>query len=224
MKSDATIKKDVLEELRWQSEVEDTQIGVTVKEGVVTLTGVLKTFPQKLAAQRAVKRVSGVRGLAMDIQIQPANSGVYTDSDIALAVVNALSWNAVVPEDRIFVKVSDGQVFLSGKLEWSYQKYAVLNSVQNLAGIREIHAQDLVVEPRVRVVAVKQKIEAALERMANLNATAVDVEVHGDIVYLTGAVRSVIEKEAAEHAALRAPGIRKVVNQLKVRFHPELQI
>lgn len=224
MKTDSAIKNDVLEELRWQPEVEETEIGVIVNEGIVTLTGVLKNLSQRIAAERAVKKVSGVRGLVMDVQIQSKDSGSITDSDIARAVANALTWNAVVPQERIFVKVSDGRVFLRGKLEWGYQKYAALNTIGHLAGIREINAEDLLVEPSVRVMDVKHRIEAALERMADLDATAVDVEVHGDVVYLKGAVRSVIEKEAAEHAAFRAPGIRKVVNEIKVRYHPQVMV
>ncbi|HSR60865.1 MAG TPA: BON domain-containing protein [Robiginitalea sp.] len=220
MKADEDIKKDVLEELNWQPDIDETQIGVIVEEGIVTLTGTLDSFAKKLAAERAVKKVAGVRGLAMDVQVLFGEAFKRTDSEIARAAADALKWNATVPQERIMLKVEDGRVFLSGKLEWGYQKYAAINVLRHLQGVREVHAEDLVVEPRIRVVDVRHKIERALERLADVDATSVEVDVHGDTVFLKGSVRSVIEKEAAEHAAFRAPGVRKVINELKVRYYP----
>lgn len=220
MKTDEDIKKDVLEELNWQPDIDETQIGVIVEEGIVTLTGTLDSFAKKLAAERAVKKVAGVRGLAMDVQVLFGEAFKRTDSEIARAAADALKWNATVPQEHIMLKVEDGRVFLSGKLEWGYQKYAAINVLRHLQGVREVHAEDLVVEPRIRVVDVRHKIERALERLADVDATSVEVDVHGDTVFLKGSVRSVIEKEAAEHAAFRAPGVRKVINELKVRYYP----
>ena len=220
MKADEDIKKDVLEELNWQPDIDETQIGVIVEEGIVTLTGTLDSFAKKLAAERAVKKVAGVRGLTMDVQVLFGEAFKRTDSEIARAAADALKWNATVPQERIMLKVEDGRVFLSGKLEWGYQKYAAINVLRHLQGVREVHAEDLVVEPRIRVVDVRHKIERALERLADVDATSVEVDVHGDTVFLKGSVRSVIEKEAAEHAAFRAPGVRKVINELKVRYYP----
>ena len=211
---------DVLDELRWQPEIDETQIGVIVEDGIVTLSGTLDSFSKKLAAERAVKKVAGVRGIPMDVQVLFGEAFKKTDSEIARAAANALKWNATIPEERISLKVEDGRVFLSGKLEWGYQKYAAINVLNHLQGIREVYAQDLVVEPSIRVLDVRHKIERALERLADVDATSVDVDVHGDTVFLKGSVRSVIEKEAAEHAAIRAPGVRKVVNELKVRYYP----
>jgi osmotically-inducible protein OsmY len=220
MKTDVEIKKDVLDELRWQPEIDETQIGVIVEDGIVTLTGTLDSFSKKLAAERAVKKVAGVRGIAMDVHVLFGEAFKKIDSEIARAAADALKWNATIPEERITLKVEDGRVFLSGKLEWGYQKYAAINVLNHLQGVREVHAEELVVEPSIRVVDVRHKIERALERLADVDATSVDVDVHGDTVFLKGAVRSVIEKEAAEHAALRAPGVRKVINELKVRYYP----
>lgn len=220
MKTDIEIKKDVLEELKWQPYIDETQIGVIVEDGIVTLSGTLDSFAKKLAAERAVKKVAGVRGIAMDVQVLFGEAFKKTDSEIARAAADALKWNATVPEQQIAIKVEDGRIFLSGKLEWGYQKYAAINVLKHLHGVREVHAEELVVEPSIRVVDVRHKIERALERLADVDATSVDVDVHGDTVFLKGAVRSVIEKEAAEHAAFRAPGVRKVINELKVRYHP----
>ena len=220
MKTDVEIKKDVLEELKWQPDIDETQIGVIVEDGIVTLSGTLDSFAKKLAAERAVKKVAGVRGIAMDVQVLFGEAFKKTDSEIARAAADALKWNATVPEQQIAIKVEDGRIFLSGKLEWGYQKYAAINVLKHLQGVREVHAEELVVEPSIRVVDVRHKIERALERLADIDATSVDVDVHGDTVFLKGAVRSVIEKEAAEHAAFRAPGVCKVINELKVRYHP----
>lgn len=220
MKTDVEIKTDVLEELKWQPDIDETQIGVIVEEGIVTLSGILDSFAKKLAAERAVKKVSGVRGIAMDVKVLFGEAFKKTDSEIARAAADALKWNAIIPEERISIKVEDGHIYLSGKLEWGYQKYAAINLMKHLKGVREVHAEELLVEPSIRVVDVRHKIERALERLADIDATSVDVDVHGDTVFLKGAVRSVIEKEAAEHAAFRAPGVRKVVNELKVRYHP----
>ncbi len=220
MKTDVAIKKDVLEELKWQPDIDETQIGVIVEEGIVTLTGTLDSFAKKLAAERAVKKVAGVRGLAMDVQVLFGEALKRTDPEIARAAADALKWNATVPERRLTFKVEDGHIYLSGKLEWGYQKYAAMNVVRHLQGVREVHAEDLVVEPKIRVVDVRHKIEKALERLADVDATSVEVDVHGDTVFLKGSVRSVIEKEAVEHAAFRAPGVRKVINEIKVRYYP----
>ncbi len=220
MKTDATLKKDVLEELKWQPDIDQTQIGVIVEDGIVTLTGTLDSFAKKLAAEKAVKKVAGVRGLAMDVQVLFGDALKRTDPEIARAAADALKWNATVPEGQMAFKVEDGHVYLSGKFEWGYQKYAAINVLRHLQGVREVHAEDLVVEPKIRVVDVRHKIEKALGRLADVDATSVEVDVHGDTVFLKGSVRSVIEKEAVEHAAFRAPGVRKVINELKVRYYP----
>lgn len=220
MKTDIAIKRDVLEELKWQPDIDETQIGVMVEEGIVTLTGTLDSFAKKLAAEKAVKKVAGVRGLAMDVQVLFGEALKRTDPEIARAVADALKWNATVPEAQLKFKVEDGHVYLSGELEWGYQKYAAINVIRHLLGVREVHAEDVAVAPKIRVVDVRHKIVKALERLADVDATSVEVDVHGDTVFLKGSVRSVIEKEAAEHAAFRAPGVRRVINELKVRYYP----
>ena len=220
MKTDVALKKDVLAELKWQPDIDETQIGVIVEDGVVTLTGTLDSFAKKLAAEKAVKKVAGVRGLAMDAQVLFGDALKRTDPEIARAAADALKWNATVPEGQMAFKVEDGHVYLSGKLEWGYQKYAAINVLRHLQGVREVHAENLVVEPKIRVLDVRHKIEKALGRLADVDATSVEVDVHGDTVFLKGSVRSVIEKEAVEHAAFRAPGVRKVINELKVRYYP----
>lgn len=218
MKSDVDIKHDVLAALRFEPGIDEAGVGVLVKHGIVTLAGTLNSLSEKTAAEQAVKGVSGVRGLAIDLQVRYAQPFEHSDSEIAMAIANALDWNASVPKDKIEVKVEAGRVFLSGRVEWGYQKYAVINTVKNISGVRELYAQELVLEPKIRVVDARHKIERALERMADIDATQVDVDVHGDTVFLKGIVRSTLEKEEAEHAAMRAPGVRRVINELKVRY------
>lgn len=220
MKSDSEIKRNLLEALKDQPEIEETGIGVVVKQGIVTLMGSVRNLSQKLAAEQAVKRVAGVRGLALDLRVDWDRGNKLSDTEIAAAAADMLAWSVTVPKNRISIKVEDGRLFVSGKVAWGYQKYAALHALKSIQGVREIYARELVIEPAIRVVNVRHKIERALERLADVDASDVDVEVHGDTVFLKGAVRSVIEKEAAEHAALRAPGVRRVINELKVRYYP----
>ena len=220
MKTDAEIKDDVLNELAWQPNVDETEIGVIVEDGVVTLSGVLNNYAKKIAAEKAVKSVEGVKALAGDIEIKYGDSFKKTDKEIAKAVVDALEWNASVPEENIKVKVEDGWVYLSGKVKWSYQKNAAKRAVENLLGVRSV-IDNITIKQDVKPFEVKDRIKKAFERSAEIDANKVTVIADGNTVTLKGKVSSIKEKEEAESAAYRAPGVFHVINELKVQYYTE---
>ncbi|HJU45752.1 MAG TPA: BON domain-containing protein [Chitinophagaceae bacterium] len=216
MKSDAQIQKDVIDQLKWEPILNAAEIGVSVKSGVVTLSGQVDTYSKKIAAEKAAKKVIGVKAVAEDIQV--GISPVYrkTDTEVAEAVVNALKWNPSIPDDKIKVKVEDGTVTLEGQLDWNYQRTAVGNAVQNLTGVKYINNY-LTVKPTVTPSDVKRKIEAAFQRSATIDADKISVTVVDSRAILTGKVRSFAESEDAQYAAWSAPGINTVENRLQVQ-------
>ena len=220
MKTDAEIKDDVLNELAWQPNVDETEIGVIVEDGVVTLSGVLNNYSKKIAAEKAVKSVEGVKALAGDIEIKYGDSFKKTDKEIAKAVVDALEWNASVPEENIKVKVEDGWVYLSGEVKWSYQKNAAKRAVENLLGVRSV-INSITLKQDVKPFEVKDRIKKAFERSAEIDANKVTVIADGNTVTLKGKVSSIKEKEEAETAAYNAPGVFHVKNELRVQYYTE---
>lgn len=219
MKTDAQIKMDVLDELKWQPNVDETQIGVIVENGVVTLSGVVNDYSKKTAAERAAKRVSGVKAVAEDIEVKYGESYKKTDKEIAKAVVNALEWNASVPDDKITVKVEDGWVYLSGDVKWSYQRDAAKRTVEHLLGVKHV-ANNISIKQTVKATDIKDKIKKAFERAADLEAKNITVEVDGHTVTLKGKVHSLAEKEEARKTAFSSPGVYSVKNELKVEYYP----
>jgi osmotically-inducible protein OsmY len=219
MKTDAQIKMDVLDELKWQPNVDETQIGVIVENGVVTLSGVVNDYSKKTAAERAAKRVSGVKAVAEDIEVKYGESYKKTDKEIAKAVVNALEWNASVPDDKISVKVEDGWVYLSGEVKWSYQRDAAKRTVEHLLGVKHV-ANNISIKQTVKATDIKDKIKKAFERAADLEAKNITVEVDGHTVTLKGKVHSLAEKEEARKTAYSSPGVYSVKNELKVEYYP----
>ncbi|GAA4296210.1 BON domain-containing protein [Aestuariibaculum suncheonense] len=220
MKTDSQIKQDVLDELAWQSNIDETQIGVIVKNGVVTLNGVVDTYAKKIAAERAAKSVFGVKAVAEDIEVDFKMGQGKSDTDIATAVVNVLKWNASLPEDKIQIKVENAWVYLTGEVEWSFQKNAAKIAVENLHGVKGV-VNNIVIKQRVEPVEVKDRITKAFERSADLEAKNIKIEVDGGVVTLSGTVHSITEKEEARRATFFAPGVTKVINNLKVKFYPE---
>ncbi len=218
MKTDAEIKEDVLNELAWQPNVDETEIGVIVEDGVVTLSGVLNNYSKKIAAEKAVKSVEGVKALAGDIEVKYGDSFKKTDKEIAKAVVDALKWNSSVPEENIKVKVEDGWVYLSGEVKWSYQKNATKRAVENLLGVRNV-INSITLKQDVKPFEVKDRIKKAFERSAEIDANKVTVITDGNTVTLKGKVSSIKEKEEAETAAYRAPGVFHVKNELRVQYY-----
>jgi osmotically-inducible protein OsmY len=217
MKSDAQIQKDVMAELNWRPILNAAQIGVSVHEGVVTLTGIVDTYTKKIAAENAAKKVSGVKAVAEDIQVGPSPSYNKTDTEIAEAVLNALKWHSAVMENRIRIKVEKGFVTLDGEVEWEYQRTAAKSAIENLAGIKMIY-NFISVKPRVTASDLKSKINAALHRSAQIDANSINVEVSGSKVILSGTVHSIKEKEDADSAAWMAPGVSSVENRIAIHF------
>ncbi len=220
MKTDAELKNDVLDELAWQPNIDETKIGVIVEDGVVTLSGVVDNYTKKIAAEKAVKAVKGVKAVALDIEVKYGSDYKKTDKEIAKAVVNALTWDTSVPEDKISIKVEDGWVYLSGELKWFYQKDAVKKAVENLLGVKGV-VNSIQIKQVVEPGQIKERITKAFERSADVNARNVTVSVDGHVVTLRGTVNSMAEKDEAQRAAYLAPGVYEVKNELKVQYQRE---
>lgn len=220
MKTDVEIKEDVLDELAWQPSIDETQIGVIVENGVVTLSGVVNNYSKKLAAEKAVKNVEGVKAVAEDIEVLYGISYKKTDKEIAKAIVNAFEWNSSVPEEEISIKVENGWVFLSGEVQWMYQKNAARNAIKNLLGVKGV-SNSIKLENNIEPKEVKDRIKKAFHRMATLDSNAITLETHGHTVTLRGKVHSIKEKEDAETAAYNAPGVYDVKNELKIEYRTE---
>lgn len=215
MKSDSQIKSDVLAELKWDPAVDETDVGVLVDRGVVTLTGHLNTFAEKFAAERAARRVEGVRGIAVELDVKLSSTHKRGDPDIAQAAANALRWNSLVPDDRIQVEVEDGWVTLRGTVDWQYQSRTAEHAIRPLIGVRGI-TNAIVVKPHVNSANIADGITAALARHAAREARHIRVEVEGDVVTLEGKVDSLAEHDAAVGVASTAPGVSRVVDHLEV--------
>ena len=215
MRSDLELLKDVTEELKFEPSVDEKEIGVGVKSGVVTLTGNVPSFAEKFAAERAVERVSGVRAVADDLQVKlrPANS--RSDTDVALAAVNVLKWDMEVPDDKIKVKVVNGWVTLEGHAEWHFQKAAAERAVRFLTGVKGVTSL-IAISPKVSPTDVMKRIEDAIKRSAELDAKRVFVEAEGSKVTLRGTVRSWAERDEAERAAWAVRGVSDVEDRITI--------
>ncbi len=216
MKTDAQLKKDVLAELDWEPSINASQVGVAVKDGVVTLTGHLDTFAEKYAAERAVQRVHGVKAIAVeaDVKLEPGHH--RSDSEIAAAAEMALQWHALVPADRIQVKVEKGWVTLKGEVDWDYQRLNAEKAVRNLTGVVGV-SNAVALKACTTPANVANRIRDALSRHAEHEARHIEVMVNGAVVTLRGSVDSLAERTAAYGAAWSAPGVASVVNEIRVQ-------
>jgi osmotically-inducible protein OsmY len=210
------LRRDILDELEFDPQIDASKIGVAAEDGVVTLTGHARSYTEKWLAEDIAKRVQGLKAVANDIEVILPSSDLRDDTDIAHSALNALVWNARVPEDRVKVTVADGWITLQGDVEWQFQKTAAEDAVRYLRGVRGISNQ-IVVEPHVYAADVKEKIESALRRKAEIDAEKIAVDTSDGTVTLSGAVRSWSEHEDAIDAAWAAPGVKKVVDHISIR-------
>lgn len=213
---DLELRKDVLEELEWDPSIDARTIGVAVEGGVIALTGHVASYAEKTDAERIVKRVHGVEGVANDIEVRLPTSIERDDVDVARAAVNALEWNVSIPKNRIQATVSDGWVTLEGDVDWYYEKRAAEDAVDIIAGVRGVTNKINVIARKARVEDVKEKIEAALERNAEVDAKQIDVQASDGTVTLTGTVRSWVERQDAVNAAWSAPGVVNVIDHIRI--------
>ena len=214
-KSDKTLQADVIAELAWDPSVKATRLGVAAKDGIVTLTGHLDTYAEKEAAMRAVRRVAGVRAIAVEIDVRLAADHQRSDTDIARSVESALKWHTSVPAEAIRVTVGHGRVTLDGEVEWDFQRSSAEKAVRPLVGVVVI---DNRIKLRGQPVAadIARQIEDALKRQAIREAQHIRIAIDGSTVTLSGRVTSWHEREAAQGVAWSAPGVRAVVNELQV--------
>jgi VCBS repeat-containing protein len=215
MRTDSELQRDLEDELRWDPSFENDDIAVSVRDGVVTLAGYVKSYLDKWQAERVASRVKGVKAIANDLSVKLPSSSERPDPDIARAALDALKWNIAVPANRIQVKVDKGWVTLEGDVDWNFQRDAAARAVRSLTGVKGV-TNLITIKARPTPQDVKQKIKGALERGAQFDADRITVEIDGNKAILKGTVRSYAERRDAERAARNAPGIIEVENKLTV--------
>ena len=213
MKTDNQLQQDVMAELKWEPAVHAAQIGVEVKDGVVTLAGEVGSYHEKLNAERAAQRVAGVKALAVEMKVQLGELGQRTDADIASSVKNVIGWTSSLPADTVKVMVEGGWVTLSGDVEWQFQRQNAADSVRHMLGVVGVSNQ-IAIKPTLSATVVKSDIEAALKRSAAADAQKISVAVKGGDVTLTGTVHSWDERDLATRTAWASAGVRNVVDKM----------
>jgi len=215
MRSDSEIEKDVKAELEWDPDLDATDIAVSVKNGVVTLTGFVKSYTDRYEAEAAAKRVAGVVAVANDIEVRMPSVDERPDPDIAREAAAAIKSQLPISSENIKIIVKNGWVTLEGEVEWQYQRQTAENVVRRIKGVKGV-SNTILLKPRAEPTEVKRKIQEALRRSAEVDANRIEVEARGGEVILKGTVRSWIEREEAERAAWAAPGVTKVEDRILV--------
>lgn len=218
MKTNSQIQKDIYDELKWDPRINEAEIGVSVLDNVVTISGFVPNYAEKLAAQEAARRVSGVTAVVDDIKVKISGSFKHDDQDIAKSALNALEWHVWVPHQDIKVVVNEGWIALTGIVEWDYQRKAVESAVRYLSGVKGVQ-NNITLKPSINVKDVKERIEEAILRTAHEDINNIKVVAADSEVRLTGNVSSWAERSNAESAAWSALGVNKVKNEIKIQPH-----
>jgi len=217
MKTDSQLQRDVMAELAWEPSVDHADIGVAVNDGVVTLSGYVKSYPQKLAAEHATRRVAGVKAIAEEIKVRYASDPKTADHEIARRILDVFAWNVSIPDDKLNVKVEHGWVTLSGTVDWHFQSDEARKAAGRITGV--VGVSNLIEVRKLPVPAdVRERIVQAFRRQANLDANSVTVVTDGGTVRLGGRVRAWNERGIAERAAWAAPGVTRVEDNIVVAF------
>jgi osmotically-inducible protein OsmY len=217
MKTDKQLQQDVMAELNWEPSVNAAHIGVEVSNGVVTLAGHVTNYVEKLNAERAAQRVTGVNALAIEMDVKLAGTTKRNDTELASSAETALQSATYFSPNGIKVKVESGWITLSGEVEWDYQRRTSVAAVRHLLGVTGV--TDLIaIKPKVSATLVKSDIEAALKRRARTDSQKISVDVQGSDVTLTGSVHSWAERDLARDSAWGTPGVRNVVDKMTVSF------
>jgi osmotically-inducible protein OsmY len=217
MKTDRELQKDVLQALEWDPGVDAAKIGVSVKNGVATLQGTVRSYFEKSTAERIARHVFGIRAVANDMVVTLDGLGPRSDSRIAEAVANTLAWDSALPLNAVKATVADGWVTLNGEVEWQFQRAIAQTDAERMSGVKGVtNLITLKPRPGVNPITVKTRIQDAFKRSAEVDSSHVHVEARDGEVILTGTVRSLSEREEAERAAWSAPGVLKVDDRLAV--------
>lgn len=212
---DISLREDILDELSFEPSLDAANIGVTVERGVVTLSGHVGSYAEKIAAEKAVQRVRGVRAVAEEIEVRYPNDKKLADDEIAQRALAIIGWDATVPDERIKVKVEKGWVTLSGEVQWQYQRSAAEQAVRKLSGVRGV-TNLISVRAPLDVGDIRSHIEGALKRSAEVEAHAIRVGVEGGKVTLEGRVNTWHERNVVERAAWAVPGVSAVEDRLSI--------
>lgn len=215
MKNDQQLQQDVMDELKWDPILTASEIGVSVKHGVVTLSGYVNSYSKKIAAENAAKRVKGVSAVAEDIEVRLGLDDERNDTQIAEAALDALKWNSNVPDEHIQIKVENGWITLEGEAEWQYQKDAAANAVRDITGVRGI-SNLIMLTPKIDITVIEKNIRRALQRSADIEANNIDIKTIGNKVILKGKARSWAERNEIERATWSSPGVTEIEDELLI--------